>query len=112
MRLVYVAGKFSAPTRAEVEVNIAAAVCVALEVARIGLMPVCPHSNTQHEEFERVQPYPFWIEGTLELLRRCDAVITVSGWEASKGACRERAEANRLGIPVFDTIEELGAWVP
>lgn len=107
MKLVYVAGKFSAPTRAGVEANIAAAELVGIEVARLGLMPLIPHANTSHPQFEQVQPYPFWIEGTLELLRRSDALLTVSGWEASSGARGEVEEANRLGKPVFHDIAEM-----
>lgn len=75
--LVYVAGPFSAPTRAGVDVNIARAVAVGLEVAKLDLTPWIPHANTAHPEFEKIQPYPFWISGTTEMLRRCDAMIMV-----------------------------------
>lgn len=107
MRIVYVAGKFTAPTRAGVEANIAAAERVGLEVAHLGCMPLIPHTNTAHPGFELAQPYQFWIDGTLELLRRCDALITVSGWESSNGAKGEVVEAQRLGKPVFHSIAEL-----
>lgn len=107
MRLIYVAGRFTATTREGVQRNIAEAVAIGLEVARVGAMPVIPHSNTSHPNFEALQPYTFWIDGTLELLRRCDGIIMVPGWEASRGACGELAEAQRLGLAVFMTIEEL-----
>jgi hypothetical protein len=106
VRLIYVAGKFTAPDRAGVQRNIAAAVAIGLEIARLGAMPVIPHANTSHPNFEAIQPYMFWIDGTLELLRRSDACVMVPGWEESNGAKGERAEAHRLGIPVFDTIAE------
>jgi len=111
MKMVYVAGKFSARTRAGVEENIAAAVDVALKVAKVGAFPVCPHANTAHPDFEHVQPYPFWIEGTMLLMLACDAVLMCPGWEASSGARGERDRALAEGLPVFHTLEDLTRWL-
>lgn len=111
MRLIYVAGRFTGMDRACVERNIAAAVEVGIEVCKVGAFPVIPHANTGDERFESLHPYTFWIDGTLELLRRCDGIIMVPGWEASKGACGELAEAQRLGLAVFMTVEELAASI-
>lgn len=99
--LVYVAGAYSAPTRSGVEANIRRAEHYALAVARIGGMPVCPHTNTAHPRFSELQEYQFWIVGTMALMRVCNAVVMVEGWEDSKGAVGEREEAIRLHIPVF-----------
>lgn len=111
MKLIYVAGPFTAPDRAGIDANIAAAVAVGVEVARLGAMPVIPHANTAAEAFMIVQPYPFWIAGTMELLRVCSALVTVPGWERSRGATGEVAEAGRLGLPRFHTIAELAQWL-
>ena len=111
MPIVYVAGPFSAKTRAGVEENIRRAEALALKVAELGTFPVAPHCNTSHPDFERVQPYDFWICGTLKLLRVSDAIILTDDWERSSGARGERTEAERRGMPVFETIEELKAWV-
>ena len=111
MKLIYIAGRFSGPTRADVERNIVTATHVGLEVARAGAMPVIPHSMTAHPDFERVQPYEFWIEGTLRQLDSCDAVMCVPGWETSKGAMFEVARAITRKMPVFERIEELKAWL-
>ena len=109
--MIYVAGKFSAETRADVEANIRAAVSVGLEVARVGAFPVIPHANTAHPEFEYLQPYRFWIDGTRILCRACDALITVPGWESSSGAKFEVSDMYDRGKPVFHSIEELDAWL-
>jgi len=109
--LVYCAGRFSAPTREGVEENIKRAVGTALDAAAAGAFPCCPHSNTAHPKFEELQPYPFWIAGTLELLRRCDAILMVPGWEGSSGARGELAEAIELCMPVFYDIDELQRWL-
>jgi hypothetical protein len=109
--LIYCAGPFSAPTREGVEANIAAMELLGIEVAKLGALPVIPHANTQHPDFEHVQPYTFWIDGTLELMRRCDAVLCSPRWKESSGARGERDEAVSLGLPVFDSLAELADWL-
>jgi hypothetical protein len=111
VKLIYVAGPFSAPSREGIDANIAAAVALALEVAKAGAMPVCPHAKTSHPAFETLQPYTFWIRGTLALLRGCDALILCKGWELSSGTLGEIQEAKRLGIPVFSSIDDLRRWL-
>jgi hypothetical protein len=123
MLLIYVAGPFSSKAtrlegeldgdfarrqRAETEEHIKRAVALAIEVAKLGFYPVTPHANTAAPEFEKIQSYRFWIDGTLELMRRaCDALILVPGWETSSGATKERADMLLRGKPVFETLEEL-----
>lgn len=109
--LVYVAGRFSASDRAGVELNIQAAALVGIEVARLGACPMIPHCNTAHPDFENVQPYKFWIAATLEQLRRCDALITVPGWELSSGARGEVNAAHDMLKPVFHGIPDLAKWL-
>ncbi len=126
MILVYIAGPFSSKAtrlegelegdfrrrqRAETEKHILRAVDLGLDVARLGVYPVIPHANTAHPLFENLQPYQFWIDGTLELLRRaCDAMILVSGWETSSGARKERDDMMLRGKPVFETVASLAGW--
>ena len=64
------------------------------------VFPVIPHQTGR--DIEHIGDYQFWIEGTLELMRRCDVVFAIRGWTNSKGAVGEVQEANRLGIPVID----------
>lgn len=64
-----------------------------------GGVALCPHKNTQW--FGGLVPDEVFLEGDLELLRRCDAVLTVPGWEGSKGAFAEVEFAQNHNIPVF-----------
>lgn len=105
LRLVYVAGPFRGPTIWDIAENVRNAQRVGLEVARLGYMPVIPHANTHL--FHGQGNDTFWLEGTLELLRRCDAVVLVPGWEKSSGTRAEIEEARRCGIPVFASPAEM-----
>ena len=111
MKYVYVAGPFSAKTREGVEANILAAQLLGVEVAKLGAYPVIPHANTSHPDFEVVQPYAFWIEGTMWQLRQCDAVMLTPNWESSSGARGEVADAQARGVPVFTSLDDLKAWL-
>jgi len=110
MKVVYVAGPFTAKTAWDIENNIRRAEELGFEVAKAGAMPLIPHANTRW--FHGQCTAEFWYEGTLELLRRCDAIILVKDWDTSKGARGEEAEAKRLGLPVFyaTQIGELHHW--
>jgi len=100
-RLCYVAGPFRAPTPWQVEQNVRRAEEWSVVVARAGWVPVCSHTMYRHfDELDGVHS-EFWLGGTLELLRRCDAVVFVPGWMYSKGSCGEYALGNKLGMPMW-----------
>jgi nucleoside 2-deoxyribosyltransferase len=106
MKVIYIAGKYRGATPWAVEQNIRAAEDVAARVIQAGMMPLCPHANTRH--MESLADDAFMLAGTLELMRRCDAVLLVPNWMDSVGALAEVAEAHRLGIPVFSEVEHIG----
>lgn len=99
MKLVYIAGPYRAPTPLGVEQNIHAAAVVAAQVWRAGLAAVCPHLNTR--QMEGVTSDANFLAGTMEMMRRCDAVMVFEGWKDSRGARAEVEEAMRLGLPVL-----------
>jgi len=112
MKVIYVAGPFRAKNAWEIECNVRRAEdAAALLVMEFGLMPLIPHANTRF--FHGMgSDDSFWLEGTLEMMRRCDAVYMLDGWEASSGSCGEKAEAERLGIRVFTSSdhEDIRLW--
>jgi hypothetical protein len=110
MKLVYIAGPFRGPTPWDVEHNVRRAEAIGLEVARAGHMPVIPHANTRF--FDGQLTGEFWLAGTLELMRRCDMVLMVSGWAQSPGSREERYEAIRLGKQVYYDVSELPPVAP
>jgi len=109
MKLIYIAGKYRDSNSWDIEQNIRRAETLSLEVAKLGLMPVCPH--TQSRFFYGTLTEDFWMEGTLEILRRCDAVLVCGDPKKSKGTLGEIGEASLLDIPVFFSIKELKSWI-
>ena len=107
--VVYIIGPFRGKTAWDVAQNVRRAEEVALSVAEMGAMPLCPHANTAH--FDGLLTAEFWLTGTAELLRRCDAAITVDGWERSSGSRGEIKLAGELGIPVFYDEISLANWI-
>jgi len=99
VKLVYVAGPYRSPTAWGVEQNIHAAMAAAAQVWAAGLAAVCPHANAAR--MEGVTTDANFLAGTLEMLRRCDAVLVIEGWKNSEGARGEVDEAVRLGLPVL-----------
>lgn len=47
---------------------------------------------------------------SIDWLLVCDAVLLVPGWEESSGTLAEMEIANKKGIPVFESIENLLKW--
>lgn len=102
MKLIYVAGPFRGANSWEVENNIRRAETLALEVWRLGAAAICPHCNTRF--FNGAAPDELWLSGTLEMLKRCDAIIVTPDWRKSSGARAEVEFAIDVGIPVFSSV--------
>ena len=113
MPAVYVAGPYRAPTPQGVELNIKAAQAVGLQACYKGWTPLIPHANFAH--FDAIAPQlddDFWLTATMELLRRCDAVVLCPGYSRSDGTLGEIEEAKRLGLPIYSTVDALPKAAP
>lgn len=109
MKLIYIAGPFRGTTPWDVECNVRASETLALAVWRMGAAALCPHTNTRF--FDKQREDKVFLEGTLEMLRRCDAMILGDNWRRSSGTKCEIREAFRLGIPVFSGQIPLYIWL-
>lgn len=117
MKVVYIAGPFRSASQYikgeqdafGVQRNIMAAMAVALEVWRLGAAALCPHGNTFC--FQGAANDKIWLEGDIELMKRCDAVLMTPDWARSSGATAERDEAVHAGIPVFYDLVQLKEWL-
>lgn len=116
MKVIYIAGKYRGANAWAIEQNIRAAENVAARVWAAGHVALCPHANSRH--MDGVASDEHFLAGTMELLRRCDAIVLINDWKNSSGAVAEATEANRLGLPILyawgdetlfaETLHDLG----
>ena len=107
--LIYVAGPYRAPTAWQIEQNIRAAEEAALEIWQLGAGAICPH--TMNRFFEGVAPDQVVLPAMIELLRRCDALLVLPGYEKSEGTCAEIRAASEVPIPMFRDFPGLVGWL-
>ncbi len=112
MKLIFIAGPFRGTTAWDVECNIRQAELLAFDVARIGslvrpgCMFLCPHTNSRF--FDGTLTGKFWLDGTMELLKRCDAAVFTKDWRRSEGAVTEHEYCVDHEIPTFHA--EIPNW--
>lgn len=117
-RLIYCAGPFTAPTADGIRANIRAAAALGHIIRSLGAGVIVPHligapyvMEACCAQFSDPFGYDWWIEETMEMLRRADGVALVQGWQESNGTRGEVKEAQRLGKPVFQSVAEVAAWL-
>ncbi len=100
MKVIYIAGRYR-DERGEyyVRCNIREAERAALFVWMNGGVAMCPHKNTAGLGGAFGIPDETWLKGDLELIKRCDAIWMLPGWESSTGARGELDYARECGIP-------------
>ena len=108
MKIVYIIGPFRGSNPWQVECNVRRAEELALDVASHGMMPLCPHTNTRY--FDGLLTASFWLSGTIELARRCDAAICVDGILSERSRIEVKDFESR-GAPVFQKITDLHTWL-
>lgn len=103
---VYVAGPYSNPDPVE---NTHRAVLAGERLYAEGFFPVVPHITMVQHLIVPHEP-AHWYERDLHALSRCDALLRLPGF--STGADDEVQFAQRHGIPVYFSIEQLIANPP
>jgi hypothetical protein len=117
VKVVYVAGPFRStnPDGTQdafgIHQNITRAMAIGLEVWKLGAVALVPHGNTFCLQNADGIDDRVWLDGDLELLNRCDAVIMTPDWTRSSGARAEREHAKARGIPVFYDVGQLAEWL-
>lgn len=102
--VVYIAGPYTNPDPVE---NMHRAVKIADSLLDV-CVPLVPHlTGTWH--MISPKPYEVWLELDIAHMERCDAVYRYPG--ASSGADGEVAHAEKIGMPVFFSEDDLRAWV-
>ncbi len=96
-KIVYVSGPYRAKTIMGKLLNIWRARQVAIRIWRLGGICICPHMNTALFK-EDGMPY---IAGDCEIVKRCDIIYMMRGWESSEGAKIELATAKNYFLEVI-----------
>ena len=102
MKLVYISGPYRAKTINGIVENISQARKVALKYWQKGYAVICPHLNTAlFDGGVSEKDADIWLKGDLEILKRCDIVVMMRGWELSEGACAEHQIAKEQGLEII-----------
>lgn len=103
--LIYIAGKYTAPTREERQRNIDAAEEAGKHVALQGHVPIIPHRISAHWDddprFAEWAPEKWLTDYCFPMLARCDAIMLLPGWQDSPGAIQEHKYAQANDIEIF-----------
>jgi hypothetical protein len=105
MKRIYIAGPYSQLSPA---VNTEIAIMEGHALLDLGFAPFVPHL-THYMQCVQDRPYEDWLQLDFAWLRVADGVLRLP--RASSGADREVALALELGIPVFQSREELAEYV-
>ena len=98
MKLIYVAGPYTADSSAGEFDNIMRARARGLALIKLGYAVIIPHMNSAFMPVTRDEIMPV----DLEILSRCDAIYLLRGWRMSKGAQREWKRAIALHLEIYE----------
>ena len=104
MKVFYIAGPYRADTPRKILENIRAAEAIAIEVWKSGNVALCPHLNSRL--MDGVCNDSIFLEGAIELMKRCDAVVLVPSWEKSAGTRAEVKIAEEIGLPIYEIYND------
>jgi hypothetical protein len=108
MKIIYTAGPYRSPFGEHyVFENIMKARDASLFIWRNGGVAICPHLNTFLFGGAHGLPDKTWLNGDLEIIKRCDGIFMIPGWESSDGSKRELAWAKEHGLKAMFSYEDI-----
>lgn len=105
--VAYVAGPYRGKTIRDVVENIREAEAAAVELWKRGYAVICPHKNTAL--LDGIATDEVFLQGDLEILKRCDLLVLLPRWQESAGAVAEHDYAREHGInrrDLYDVLRE------
>ena len=99
MKVCYIAGAFRGKNAWEIHQNVLDAEQKALELIGQGYAIICPHKMTENMQgYYQDQHY---LDMCLELVKRCDCIYMMNGWQNSEGSCEELTCAKEHNLEVI-----------
>lgn len=111
IKVIYIAGPYTAKTSAAKLDNINKAEYLAKQLTLLGYTCIIPHKITGFWEYEK--PFNEWkVKDWLErccfpILLKCDAIILTDGWENSNGCLKEVEFAKKNNIQLINANDIL-----
>lgn len=99
MKLAYISGKYSGDSIRDIVNNIREAEKVAIKYWQLGYAVICPHTNTAL--FDGALTWQQFLDGDLEMIKRCDTIVMMKDYENSKGAMLELTLAKELNKEII-----------
>lgn len=99
MKVAYLAGPYRARNDQNKWSNIMEARRVARAYWMVGWAVICPHMNSAFMDGDGTEG--IFLDGDLEILRRCDTIIMMKDWQDSQGATAELALAKSLNKEII-----------
>jgi hypothetical protein len=91
-QIVYIAGQYRSKYGVIGRIiNIWKARKAAIRLWQRGYVTICPHLNTML--FDGHCPDDIWLKGDIKILKHCDIIFLLKGWDKSAGARQEFIEA-------------------
>lgn len=105
--IIYVSGPIT--TGGNVPVNVRRGIEAAVAIMDRGYVVICPHEKALGMEMLAPRTYEDWMRYDFLCIEACDAVYRMP--EPSVGGDREVAYAQKLGRPVYYSLDTLFAGV-
>ncbi len=99
MKIAYIAGAYRSDSIYEINLNIQTAEQMAVHLWQRGFAVICPHKNSAF--LDGCVKDEMFLKGYLEILKKCDVMFMLPGWEKSEGAIAEHSLAVSLSIDII-----------
>ncbi len=100
MKVVYIAGAYRGDGKPDtIYENIQIVRKYAKKYWRLGYAVFCPHMNSAF--MDGACSDETFLEGSIEILKRCDVIVMLPNWEQSAGSVDEFNLANDVGLQII-----------
>lgn len=104
---VYISGPMTAKGGFSIEENLLAGAQVFFYLLKHDIPCYCPHLTGLLPSAWTLMSHEKWLEYDYAVIDRSTHVLMMDRWETSSGACLEKMYAEKIGIPIIYSIDDL-----